>query len=93
MQLSTKDARRVMTKLGVELVECKHHIRGFVLMNGRRLFPIHCSNGHKDMPKGVAHMFRKSLKLSMEEFARLCGCTLGFAEYVSILRQKGEIPG
>ena len=80
-----------MRKLELELVECKHHLRGFIVVDGRRMFAVHCSFGHKDLPGSIPHRFRRSLKLDDEEFATLRGCTLGPKEYVELLRAKGEV--
>ena len=89
MQLSTKEAHKLMLKLKLELKECKHHVRGFVVLDGKRLFPVHCSFGSKDLPGNVPHKFRKSLQLDIEEFDRLRACNIGPAEYAQILRSKG----
>ena len=71
MQLTTREAEKLIKKLGFEVVECKHHIRGFLTVDGRRIFPVHCSFGRGDLPGEVPHLFRKSLKLSTAEFAVL----------------------
>lgn len=90
MQLSTKEAVKLMRKLELELVECKHHLRGFVKIDGKRLFCVHCSFGCKDLPGTVPHRFRKSLRLSTDEFEVLRSCTMGPAQYVELLKAKGE---
>jgi len=89
MQLTTKDACRVLKKLECELVECKHHIRGFVILDGRRMFPVHMSYGRKDLPGDVPHRFRQSLNLTIEEFSALSSCTMSRSKYFEVLREKG----
>ena len=89
MQLTTKEARGVMLKLEVQFVECKHHVRGFFCVDGKRVFPVHCSFGLKDLPGNVPNLFRKSLYLSLEEFDRFKNCRMSLKEYISLLRQKG----
>jgi hypothetical protein len=89
MQLSTKEAVKLMTKLGVELVECKHHVRGFIVYEGRRILPIHCSFGSKELPGHVPQLFRKSLKLTMAEFLVLKSCRIDRTAYLELLKQKG----
>lgn len=79
-----------MHKLELELVECKHHIRGFVMIDGKRLFCVHCSFGNKEMPGHIPHKFRRSLRLSQEEFEVLRGCTMGPKQYIELLKTKGE---
>jgi hypothetical protein len=92
MQVSKRDAGRVLDKLRVTQVDCKHHRAGFLVVNGVRILKIHYSNGNGDMPPTVAHLFRKSLKLSVEEFRELVACHLGREAYVDILRQRGCVP-
>ena len=89
MQLTTKEATSLMRKLEIELVECKHHIRGFVTYNGRRLFAVHCSYGTKDLPGNVPHLFRKSLRLSTSEFEILRSCKINRERYLEILKERG----
>ena len=89
MQLTTKEAKNIMVKLEVQFVECKHHIRGFFCINGRRVFPIHCSFGSKELPGNVPNLFRKSIHLSLEEFERFKSCHMSLSEYRQILSQKG----
>jgi hypothetical protein len=78
-----------MDKLKVEAVPCKHHRAGFLVVDDIRILKIHHSHGVGDMPPTVAHLFRKSLKLSVAEFQRLIGCTLSRESYIEILRAKG----
>jgi hypothetical protein len=92
MQIKTTDAGRVLKKLQFELVECDHHVRGFFVLEGKKLFPVHYSFGRKDMPGNISHRFRNSLNLSLEEFAELMRCTLDRQAYLEILRKKG-LPG
>ena len=81
-----------MKKLQVEFVSCKHHVRGFVTVDGKKLFPVHCSFGSKDLPGNVPHLFRKSLKLDVQEFGTLRGCTIDRQKYLEILKAKGVLP-
>lgn len=81
-----------MRKLGVEMKECAHHVRGFMVVDGHALFPIHCSFGCKDLPDGVPHRFRRSLHLTPDEFEFLRSCRMDRAYYINLLRLKGIIP-
>src|SRR5687767_7979602 len=58
MQLSTRDAIKVMDKLEVEYVDSTHHVRGWFVHEGRRVFPVYTSRGNKQLPGVVAHKFR-----------------------------------
>lgn len=91
MQLSTKEAERIFRKLDVEAVKSTHHVRGFVTYNGVRLFPIHYSKGHKDMPGQVPKRFAKSLNLTLPEFAELKRCTMSKDAYFGIQAERGVI--
>lgn len=91
MQLSTKDASRIMDKLKVEDVPCKHHCAGFLVVDGVRVLKLHHSFGSGPMPPTVVHLFRKSLKLSPDEFQQLAGCTTSRDAYIEMLRKKGYI--
>ncbi len=91
MELTTEAAGRILRKLTVDYVECKHHVRGFVSLNGKRLFPIHYSFGSRALPGNIPHKFRQSLHLNMAEFALLRQCTMTKEEYFDILKEKGVI--
>ena len=92
MQMSLKDAEKVFNKLQVEDVPCKHHRAGFLVVDGVRVLKVHHSFGVGNMSPTVAHLFRKSLKMSMEEFQRFIGCTMSREAYVQSLRDKGHLP-
>ena len=91
MHLTTSEAEKICNKLQIELVSCKHHVRGFLVVDGRRVLPVHYSNGRKDMPADVPHKFRRSLHIDVEEFFRLLRCTLSRDQYVTLLRERGLI--
>jgi hypothetical protein len=91
MQLSTNDAARVLRKLGVELTECKHHVRGFLTVNDKKVLPVHYSFGKKDLPGDIPHRFRRSLSLSQDEFCVLVGCSMTRDQYLTLLRAKGVL--
>lgn len=91
MQVSIDDLKKVFKKLEIESVQCSHHVRGFLVVDGKRILALHYSNGRKDMPGSVGHLFRRSLLLKEDEFARLIKCTLGRSDYVELLREKGVI--
>jgi hypothetical protein len=89
MQLTTRQASRIFRKLGVNAKRSTHHVAGFVLIDGKRVLPVHYSHGNKDMKGPVPHRFRKSLRLSEDEFAALRDCTLSRDAYVQLLRDRG----
>jgi hypothetical protein len=91
MQLSTSDAARIFTKLKVELKDSTHHVTGWLVVDGRRVLPLHYSRGKKDMHGRVPHLFRKALHLTPVEFAELRKCTMNRERYVKLLRERGYL--
>jgi hypothetical protein len=88
MQLSTRDALQVLNKLGVETHNSRHHVRGFVEVNGVPTLPVHVSFGRKDLPGNVPNRFRRSLLLSTEEFRQLRQCSMSAGDYYQIVRDR-----
>jgi hypothetical protein len=91
MQLTTKQAAKIFRKLKVVRRKSTHHIAGFVVVDGRKVLPVFYSHGNKDMKGPVPHRFRKSLRLSEDEFARLRDCTLSREDYHRLLRERGVV--
>jgi hypothetical protein len=91
MQVSTRSAQKVLHKLRFELTDCKHHVRGFFSVNGKRLFAVHVSYGLKDLPGSIQHRFRLSLKLTETEFQELMRCTIDRQKYEALLRNRGVL--
>lgn len=89
MQLSTKQAGKIFRKLRVEVKRSRHHVAGFVVVDGRKVLPVHYSRGSKDLPGPVPHRFRKSLHLTVSEFESLRDCTLSRDEFVALLKERG----
>ena len=91
MQLTTQEAERIFRKLKVEMKPCKHHIAGFVTLDGVRILPVHYSYGRKDLPGNVPDKFRKSLHLNLEEFEQLKSCVMSRDQFIDVLIAKGVI--
>lgn len=85
MELSTGDAEKVLRKIGVELRQSSHHVRGFVMLDGKAVLPVHFSHGRKDLPGQVPHRFRRSLRMTIEEFRLFRQCSLSREEYLALL--------
>ncbi len=88
MQLTTRDAQVVFAKLGIEEVKSTHHVRGFVVIDGVRVLPVHYSRGKKPFPGHVSEKFRKSLRATPEEMAGLVKCWLSGPDFLGALRQR-----
>jgi len=89
MQLTTRQAAKIFRKLKVVRKQSTHHVAGFVMVDGKKVLPVHYSHGKKDIKGPVPHRFRKSLRLSEPEFAELRDCTLSRDDYVQLLRSRG----
>ncbi len=89
MQLTTKQAAKIFRKLEVAKKRSTHHVAGFVVVDGKKVLPVYYSHGKKDMKGPVPHRFRKSLRLSEEEFAELRDCSLSREDYFQLLRDRG----
>jgi hypothetical protein len=58
---------------------------------GKRITRTKRSHGSGDLPQ---HLIRQQLKLNETQFSGIIGCSVGHAEYVEILKEKGLIdPG
>lgn len=89
MQLSTREAEEIFSKLRVEAKRSSHHVAGFVVVNGVKVLPVHYSFGKKALPGNVPQRFRQSLRLTTPEFANLKSCKLSRDDYIELLRLKG----
>ena len=82
---------QVLTKLQFQMTECKHHVRGFLVVDGKKVLCAHLSFGSGDMPAFVAQKFRKSLHLNQTEFAEMVNCSMQRKEYIALLVRRGLI--
>jgi len=92
MQLTTREARVIMDRLGFVIPpHTNHHYRGLLIIDGRAVLAVHCSHGNKPMPGHIPELFRKSLKLDRDEFQRLRRGEMDRAAYIQLLRDKGIV--
>lgn len=91
MQLSTAELKRIFRKLEIEPKQSTHHVAGWLVVDGKRILPLHYSHGRKDMPGHVPHRFRKALYLEPEEFRVFKKCHMDKGEYLALLRQRGVL--
>nr|WP_298720614.1 hypothetical protein [uncultured Steroidobacter sp.] len=90
MDLSTINARAVLDELQIERIECAHgQCAGFLVVDGVRVLAVHCALEPTSMCSTVVELFRRSLKLSVEEFEQLVNASLTREAYVEILRSRG----
>jgi hypothetical protein len=88
MQLKKREAGRLFIKLGVKDKNSKHHISGWIEIDGKKTLPIHYSNGNGDMPAKIADKFRRSLLLTLDEFCALKDCHMSKEEFVDLIRHR-----
>jgi hypothetical protein len=88
LELSTHDAEKVLRKAGVDLRQSTHHVRGFIMLDGKAVLPVHFSHGRKDLPGPVPNRFRKSLRMTVEEFRLFRSCELSKEQYLVLLRTR-----
>jgi hypothetical protein len=89
MALKKRQLEQLFRKLEVEQKEFKHHISGFIIVNGRRVLPVHYSFGRGDVDGVVLERFRKSLHLDRDQFHELIGCHMDRESYIDIIVEKG----
>lgn len=88
MQVKKREAAQVFRKLRVEEKSSTHHVAGWIVHGGRKLFLVHYSRGSGDMPGRIGDKFIKSLKLSKEEFVDLRACRMSRYSYMALVRRR-----
>ncbi len=91
MILRKRDLERIFRKLCIEERKSKHHIRGYLIYEGKKILSLHYSFGRGDMPGRISEKFRKSLNASAEELEGLVECSIDGDQYIELLRKKGII--
>ena len=91
MALKKRDMERVFNKLSIEVVDCKHHVRGYYVHEGKRLLPVYYSFGSSDIPGFVTAKIARSMCLSEDELVRMAKCKISASQYKEILSSQGVI--
>jgi len=81
----------IFTKLKIDRISCKHHVRGYFMFNGRKQFIVYYSFSKKDIPKFVVVKMAKAMFLDIKQFIRMGKCKISYDEYVEILRGKNVL--
>lgn len=90
MQLTTRDAELIFRKLEVERVESSHHVRGYLVHEGRRILALYYSFGRKPFPGRTSDMFRRSMHLADHELRRFISCTMSREEYLELVLERTD---
>lgn len=88
LQVKKRHAEIIFKKLVIETVNCQHHQRGFVSIDGKKIFPVHYSNGRGDMPGNIGKRFQKSLRINEKQFCDLRDCNLSAKDYYEIIKKS-----
>jgi len=91
VQLSRREIESIFKKLRLEPKKSTHHLAGWLVVDGKRILPLHYSHSRKDMPGNVPHRFRKSMLLTGPEFNDMKACTMSREAYIELLRGRGLI--
>jgi hypothetical protein len=81
----------IFKKLTIKRLECDHHVRGYLEVDGKRILAIHYSFGRKDIYGRVLRNIMRDLHASETIFFGLVDCHVDREEYLSLLRSKGVI--
>ena len=92
MQLTKREAEKIFRILGIEPKRNRHHVAGFLIVDGKVILGVHYSFGRGEMPANVPEKFRRSLYLSQTEFQELRRSRMTREQYIQLLRDKGVIP-
>lgn len=87
--LKSRELEKLFSKLEIEKKVCSHHVRGFLVQDGKRVLPVHYSNGRKGLHGPSLHKFRKSLTLDQNQFDEIISCTFSRDDLIDQLRSKG----
>lgn len=89
MSIQIKTLERVFTKLKVQRTSSNHHVKGFLVDKGVKLYPpVYYSKGRGELPLFVQEKLRKALYLDRKEFSTLCRCKISHEEYYKIRRKR-----
>lgn len=91
MKLATKQVDRLLRKLGTETSESAHHVRSFVHVDGRRVWPPILFDKHQSsIPRNVYRRLLTTLRLSEAEFLRLVNCRISADQYYDLRREQPQ---
>jgi hypothetical protein len=91
VRLLKSDAERIFRKLNLQQRRNTKHVYGWLIVDGKRVLPLHYSYGRGEMPGHVPDRFRAAMHLDRPQFANMVRCTMSREEYVAILRERGLV--
>lgn len=84
------EIEKIFRKLDLKVRSTGHNY-GWLVVNGKKILRVHYSHGKGDMSGKVVNKIRGQLKLAQNDFKELVSCTLGYDDYLKILKDKGII--
>jgi hypothetical protein len=88
MQLTTRDAEAIFGKLKITPLPSTHHVRGYLIVDEKRVLSLFYSRGRKPFPGNTTHKFRRSMHLSMPELATFRACDMSRDDYIALLKAR-----
>lgn len=85
MQLNRRQADRIFRILRAVSKRSTHHIAGTIVLDENRSLQAHYSHSSGDFPLRMAHSFRRSLHLTVEEFQLLRDGKMTRREYLNVV--------
>jgi hypothetical protein len=78
----------VFRKLKMVPLECDHHVRGYVEIDGKKMFATHFSFGRGDIYGRVLKNIIRDLHASEDIFFGLTDCHKDRGDYLSMLKVR-----
>lgn len=88
MQLTTRDTKKIFEKLHLEVDTSGHHVKGYLLHDGKVILRLYYSHGNASLPGNVSHKFRRSMRLSIDELRDFLACKMTRERYIEILCRR-----
>ena len=89
VKLTAREAAKVVQTLEVTVVQGHNHVRGFVVIDGKKVLPVHYASNVDELSNAAMHLFRRSLGLTTLELAELLKSTMTKLDYVRLIKDKG----
>jgi hypothetical protein len=81
----------IFRKLAIRRLECDHHVRGFLEVDGKKILAIHYSFGRKDIYGRVLRNIIRDMCINEDTFFGLIDCYVDREEYIKKLRAKSVL--
>jgi hypothetical protein len=89
--IKPREMETIFRKLLIKRLECDHHVRGFLEIDGKKVLALHYSFGRKDIYGRVLRNIMRDLHASEEVFFGLIDCDVDAGTYINMLRAKSVV--